>query len=99
MPLNHLRGSQGIDDPIKEYMNRWFTSKQPDYCFNHFDGFPINMKKCAFWYLILLKYTEILKTPMKRRLRRLFLVEQIDGVLSNFIAVFFNSLHLSRKYR
>ena len=90
MPLNHLRGSQGIDDPIKEYMNRWFTSKQPDYCFNHFDGFPINMKKCAFWYLILLKYTEILKTPMKRRLRRLFLVEQIDGVLSNFIAVFFN---------
>ena len=82
MPLSHLRGSQDIDDPIKEYMNRWFTSKQPDHCFNHFDGFPIYMNKCAFWYRILLKYTMILRRPRKIRLRDLLLVEQIDGVFS-----------------
>ena len=90
MPLSHLRGSQDIDDPIKEYMNRWFTSKQPDHCFNHFNRFPIYMNKCAFWYSILLKYTMILRRPRKIRLRDLFLVEQMDGVFSNFIAVFFN---------
>ena len=74
-------------------MNRWFTSKQPDY--NHFDGFPIYLNKCALWYLILLKYPMILKRPMKRRLRDLS-GRASSGGFSDIIAVFQPALFKSK---